>query len=220
MANAVQEEDSAALIQVIVTVGNAKMTQTAKMANAAQVEDSVGMTPATVAEKLPPSQHQKHHLNPPLPKIFQRNLRAPRVTNLKNHHMIHVVHPVVHHVVHPLTVTVQVHNLAREKQKNPISTDPIGKSKHRSLDRGIIMDDRSKAMFCAIVTRGGTQDIFKVANNLKLEIGKKERGVSKDMEGMHIDAKLEEEIDNNLEEESRNYLVLAFALVLDPQDIL
>ena len=62
--------------------GGAKITQTVKVVNAVQEEDSVGMTPATVTVNGPSSQHQKHHLNPLFKMIFQRNLRAPRGSNL------------------------------------------------------------------------------------------------------------------------------------------
>ena len=97
LANAVQGEDTAALIQGIVTEEIAKRTRTAKMVNAVQKEGFVAMTQVTVTVN-PLISHQNYHLNHFFPKTAQRTLGALRVSNQKIRHTIHMS------LVQPVTV--------------------------------------------------------------------------------------------------------------------
>ena len=79
LANAVQGEDTAALIQDIVTEEIAKRTRTVKVVNAVQKEGFVAMTQVIVTVK-PLVYQQNYHSNPFFPKTAQRTLGAPRVS--------------------------------------------------------------------------------------------------------------------------------------------
>ena len=79
LANAVQGEDTAALIQGIVTEEIAKRTQTVKMVNAVQKEGFVATTRVTVIV-IPLINQGNFHLNHFFPKTAQRTLGAPRVS--------------------------------------------------------------------------------------------------------------------------------------------
>ena len=102
LANAVQGEDTAALIQGIVTEEIAKRTRTVKMVNAVQKEGFVATTQVIVTE-IPLINQQNYHLNPFFPKTAQRTLGAPRVSIQKIRHTIHMslIHPVTIHVHNP-----------------------------------------------------------------------------------------------------------------------